>query len=92
MLCCAGNDGEWAFVASESSEDTFVFVRGAAVPAPQKESKAAKSKKSGARPVAKEDQKPAQKMKEAPASKEQDVSQPAAPRRQTRQATSAARK
>lgn len=91
MLCCAGNDGEWAFVAAESSEDTFVFVRGAAVPA-LKEGKAAKSKKSGAKPVAKEDQKPAQKMKEAPASEEQDVSQSAAPRRQTRQATSAARK
>lgn len=74
-----GNDGEWKFVARESSEDTFVFVRGAAAPA------TAGCKKAAAEPGAAKKAKPtSQKRKVAPAS-EPETALPATTR-QTRSA------
>ena len=85
--CCSpGNDGEWAFVPSESSADTFVFVRGAVVEAPAGKSKIARGKTTAVNLAATEELRPALKRRKAPAS-ELGVPQSGALQRTTRQAS-----
>lgn len=80
----AGNNGEWKYVAHESSDDTFVFVRGAAVAAKGSKSTAVKGNKAATKPAATAEgeleAKPVQKRKKVPAS-EQETPQPRTTRR-----------
>ena len=60
----AGNSGEWKFIARESSEDNFLFVREAAA----KGKAAAKCKVASAKSTTAEAKPVTQKRKKAPAS------------------------